>query len=474
MNILFYDQELEPDWAPYIARLALHTADVAENKEISFLRELLTNPSLAAQSYMPGIDNHPYLPSFMLEGFRWYICECGIPNFVGNCGEPTHQSICMSCRVALAGQMHRPRPGVRRATPADFQAPRGIAMSRIPSPAPNFTVRNKPPIVTRFCLLLNYLALMNAALDPHTLNEVIVQLMRSLAVGERQQQEDRRSFIRFLASQIIVHLDLLCQLLVANRSRLTRPDQFRIGHFVLHKLLTFQNVNLSVNAQQFVASPLIREAYENELAQLLSGMYNFELELDRMTERSDEASSAFRRSLTESQTNYWSYAYLASSNRASVQLFLARDEQLRQRYRFLDLLLDENWSNKLDALKHLGNAMRFIALVRTVLQGSITLNEANRMTIDQGLSKMIELVEQKAVLLDRGRSVSTQEHVNQLFQGFKSLWDRFSHIPNLEHKTFLDYFECQEVNLNIRPRTILDESAPLILILAGTGLSETT
>ncbi len=63
------------------------------------------------------------------------------------------------------------------------------------------------------------------------------------------------------------------------------------------------------------------------------------------------------------------------------------------------------------------------------------LNEANQMTIDQGLSKMIEVVEQTTVLLDRGRAVSTREHGNKLFENFKSLWDRFSQILNLEHKT---------------------------------------
>lgn len=189
---------------------------------------------------------------------------------VGDCGDSTNQSICINCREALAVIEHQPRPGVRRANDADFQPPKGLATSRTPSQSPNFTVRNKPPIVTRFCLLLNYLALMNVAMGAQTSNQVFAELMGSLTVGERQQQEDRRSFIRFLSNHIIVHLDLFCQLLVANRPHLNRPDQFRIGHFLLHKLLDFQNVALIVNAQQFVANPLTRDAYENGFGEFLA------------------------------------------------------------------------------------------------------------------------------------------------------------------------------------------------------------
>ena len=61
-----------------------------------------------------------------------------------------------------------------------------------------------------------------------------------------------------------------------------------------------------------------------------------------------------------------------------------------------------------------------------------------------------------------------------LFDGFKQLWARFSQLQNAEKKTFLDYFECQQVDANVRPKTVLEKTAPLILILAGSELPETT
>jgi hypothetical protein len=38
-----------------------------------------------------------------------------------------------------------------------------------------------------------------------------------------------------------------------------------------------------------------------------------------------------------------------------------------------------------------------------------------------------------------------------LFDGFKQLWDRFSQLGDVEKETFLAYFECQQVDVNIRP-----------------------
>ena len=150
---------------------------------------------------------------------------------------------------------------------------------------------------------------------------------------------------------------------------------------------------------------------------------------------------------------------------------MARDEQLRRRYPFLDLLLNENESKKLDALLHLGDAVRFVTLVRTVLQGNITLNGAIQMTIGQGLEKITEMVEQKSVLLDRGRAVSTREQVYHLFEGFKMLWDRFSQIPNVGRQTFLDYIRCQGIAMNVRPKPIMDENDSLLQVLAVTDPS---
>jgi hypothetical protein len=62
----------------------------------------------------------------------------------------------------------------------------------------------------------------------------------------------------------------------------------------------------------------------------------------------------------------------------------------------------------------------------------------------------------------------------KLFDGFKQLWDGFSQLENAAKKTFLDSFECQQVDINVRPKTVLDQAAPLILICAGTEPPEAT
>ena len=146
--------------------------------------------------------------------------------------------------MALSHGYPQPRPGVRRATLQDFQPPTGNHVTRTPAVSPTFAVRNCTPVVTRFALLLNSLALLNAALNPRTTPHAIFHLLLSLPLAERRQKEDRSSLIQLLSSHIIVHLDLVCQLLVTSRPQLNKTDKFRVGHLLLHKLLASQDRSL--------------------------------------------------------------------------------------------------------------------------------------------------------------------------------------------------------------------------------------
>ena len=113
---------------------------------------------------------------------------------------------------------------------------------------------------------------------------------------------------------------------------------------------------------------------------------------------------SFRKSLLDDETFHWAYARLIIfAGHKSVQLELVRNQQLRQRFPFLDMLLDDdNWARKLYSLQYLGDSMRFVALVRTVLQGEITQrNVLSGMSIDQGLEMIVDIVTEKAVILHR-------------------------------------------------------------------------
>ncbi|KAI9554792.1 hypothetical protein GHT06_020069 [Daphnia sinensis] len=464
--------ELQPVWAPFIARLAYHANEIFVMNGIHLLKEMGSNLVAAAKFLLPGMDNHPYLPSFTLEPNRWYLCTCGTLCCLGNCGRPVAQSVCTNCHVAL-GENHRLRAGARSATVGDFKPPSGIYMTRVPVVTPNFTVRNCTPVVTRFALLLNSLALMNAALNPRTQPNDIIHLLLTLPPTERQPDENCGSFMQLLSNHIIVHLDLLCQLLVTSRPQLTMTDKFRIGHLLLHKLLASSDPAFFANATEFTSGPQAREAFENGLTDLLGRQTNLAEELDEVA-LSDEATITFRQSLLHSETSFWAYSRRVFSDRRCVQLELARNNSLRQSLPFLNLLMDDKYMDKLDALQHFGPAMRFLALVRTVMSGEITQEEANSMSIAQGLDKLVETVSRKAVTLDRGRPVRTKQHVMDLFVGFKQLWERFSNLQNAENKTFLDYFECQQIDANVRPKAVLEQTAPLILICAGSELPEAT
>ena len=57
--------QLQPNWGPFIARLAYHAADVFDAKNIFLLREMSTNVVAAAQFFLPGIEGNPYLTDFL-------------------------------------------------------------------------------------------------------------------------------------------------------------------------------------------------------------------------------------------------------------------------------------------------------------------------------------------------------------------------------------------------------------------------
>ena len=203
---------------------------------------------------------------------------------------------------------------------------------------------------------------MCAALNPRTDNIQIIQLMRTLPLTDQNpggRQDDRRSLVLVLSRHILTHLDLLNGLLVTSRRQLTIPDQFRIGHLILHKLLDYRNPSLTVTAQHFAQDVQAREGFEVALTNLLNQQQNLTRELEVLIQNSDGASKRFQQSLELNESSFWAYARRVFSDRQSVQLELARDPTLRSEFKFLNLLLDdENWTRKLDALCHLGEVIK--------------------------------------------------------------------------------------------------------------------
>ena len=174
--------------------------------------------------------------------------------------------------------------------------------------------------------------------------------------------------------------------------------------------------------------------------------------------------------MRKNRTDYWIYGKCFLADRRTVQFLLAKQQDSGAIYPFLTLLLDDdNWAKKLDALQHLGDALRFVALTRSVLQGKISRDQAFSMKIGDGLRIIGEKVGEKAVVLDRGLSVGDAAHVRRLFDGLRQLWNAFSQMSDDDGRTFLDHFECQQVNVNAKLPTLIGEQDALVLVLAGNG-----
>lgn len=70
-----------------------------------------------------------------------------------------------------------------------------------------------------------------------------------------------------------------------------------------------------------------------------------DLEGDRITKQSDEVFMAFQLLLTERKTSDWVYAFSSLETAHLLSSFMP--EQLRQYYSLFNVLLDENWCNRL-------------------------------------------------------------------------------------------------------------------------------
>ena len=166
------------------------------------------------------------------------------------------------------------------------------------------------------------------------------------------------------------------------------------------------------------------QAFENSLTNLLAQPMD---SLLAERKKLDKTWEDLRLRFFHNEKSYRTYARIPFAERYSVQLQLARSEETYQKFPFFNFLLDDDkWMRKLNALQYLAEAMRFIALARTVFQCEITKEEAYSTSIEEGLKKITNAVKRKTVVLDRRRRVASEEDVTNLFNGFKKLWDAFS------------------------------------------------
>ena len=265
-----------PQHATWIARLAYHVSDVASMEKIHILQVLATDPAAAAQLFLPGMEDHPLRATFDLEPKRWLVCTCDQLIFVGDCGHPTPQTVCWTCKKSLGLDAwnaftghHSQRDGVRHATLQDFPPPKGWCPPQIPfkEATPwSRSVRGQDPAVIHTALLLNAAALMSAALKSN--DSEVNSFVHTILTAELDGRQDRCSFFLVLSRNILYHLAALTKLLFNSKLRI--PDQFRFGHLLLHKLINYHHASLKVRAEHFAHDDHARERYEHVIAELLN------------------------------------------------------------------------------------------------------------------------------------------------------------------------------------------------------------
>ena len=248
---------VEPNWAPMMARLAQHVADVVQKKNALVLSKLSSDHWIAENYFLPGNERDPYAESFQREQKHWYICTCGTRCFVVDCGRVVKGSVCPKCSNTLAESMHKPRSGVRQALISDFEPPKGLLneMDRLSSTTPSFDVRNMSPLLTRCCLLLTSLAMINGALN--------------LRARWPRYLRGEQLAIESLSKFVMIHLGVFSELALPSRQHLAVADQFRTFHLFLNHLLADPNFKLMSTEEDWTLSEKARGAFEKDVGRCL-------------------------------------------------------------------------------------------------------------------------------------------------------------------------------------------------------------
>lgn len=460
---------INQDYGPLIRRLAVHLSDIAGENRIDILGQLVQNPWTTNNYHLPGVDEHVDIDLFRgsPEKFRWYVCPapCNYINYVGNCGRLVVESICNRCSRSLTRI-----PGVRQATLQDFRSPTGFLLHWTPSACPAYRARNVTAIVTRFCQLLLSLAITQGVLTARLSPDQIDDMFSTIPDIDRPNVMDRQTLLELLLRYTITSLNVFFELHSGLNIRTTITDRFKAAHLLLNRLSETQLDGLTTEAAQYAQTVQARERFELAITDFLS---NHDYIINELQEgsRIERNIEIFKSELKEN-SQIWIYQPVIFVSRRSILLELTRAKSEAVRFPFLELLMDDVTALKLDALHYLGDAVRFLALVRTTLQRVVTRRDSIELTIGEGLRRIEEIVQGTPILLDRGHRVGSFEDIQKLFDGFSELWNRFSNIPNGGHQTFLDHFGCQEINLAAKPRSRIDETDLLVFVLAGVESPE--
>lgn len=431
-----------------IYRLAVHLADVARSANINILRQISTDVTTTDNFYLPGVGRCLNRPTDNATSKMFSrICECPHADILSNAQDDDVPSACKKCGCPIVtGDLH------------DTNPKKGFLFYWDPTSSPTYSLSSHEEMVCRLCQLLVSLAIAAGLMKCELRPEEVQQLIS----GYRPEAIDHVSLGGLLSRNIMSNLNSFLDKYLRREVRLTLESKFRIIHLLLNSFLTSTLPSaLTAEATCYIRTEA-RERFEAAISDVLRRNSDLLSELRRVRQlnwSSDEFGQAMDRN-----SHLWPYQPRVQASRSTVLDCLKRKEA--DQYPFLNMLVeDENqpkWPAILNANTCLGDALRFVALVRTTLKGRITREEASKMKIKDGLMMIKDVVQHETIALDGGRKVSRLNDIKHLFDALRQLWSHFIAIPDTQGKTFLATSDPQ-----LKAKPTLSKNDSLMFVIAG-------
>ena len=308
-------------------------------------------------------------------------------------------------------------------------------------------------------------------------------------LGDNLEETELNNFISKIYKFIIINLQVLSELIkITEQTKWTKVEE--ISFF--HKFLNFIHNKAATNPiQEFqIPSNQFRNKETRKNVEKTLGRMMVEFMKESLESSTTEATNKIFEEANKHHEQKWGFQRTQIITRNSIKHLFAREPELQNSYKWINLLLTEPWCTLLDNLVHLYPSFIFIHFLKQTFQSQYTENQLLELSVQDSLDKIINFIRLNKIkfILPNGEQLSHGDQLLSLFNHLASLWNKFATMPRIfscsfpffvflmsvfafsfAEKSFLARFDCQEVNKNLRLESSITLNTKVLHLLPGSS-----
>eukprot|EP01124_Arcella_intermedia_P034928 TRINITY_DN8767_c0_g1_i1.p1 TRINITY_DN8767_c0_g1~~TRINITY_DN8767_c0_g1_i1.p1 ORF type:complete len:3649 (-),score=794.98 TRINITY_DN8767_c0_g1_i1:25-9951(-) len=398
----------------------------------TLLTTLLFNPLSLGKTYIPTMPNDERLALMQVLGGGWYECPKGHTYYVSECGRPTQEYVCPTCKTKIGGLEHVLEQTNKVASKSDMTLPGYLLTSVENYPDTYASERNLPPMAFRLIRFFIHGLLSISGL-------LSTELEGQVKILTGSQQEDVNEFVM---SHLLNDWVILKNLVGRNEEEVTV-----FVHLVCSSLLSNATAPLVSTLTKEERTAMEDSFFQTHLSAIIkdvesaiSAFYkNYDVEnslLSDIRERTNLTKlSKNERNLT--LPTLWRFRQPMTMDHLTMHFNLQASNKLD--YPILHMFLTDE--EKVRTLCHLYHAIEWPALLAKKFDKRIDRRFSSSTTIGEVL---------RDLPIDEARRWETA------FNGFKSAWNTlWVHV---------DRFTCMEIPQDWKT-IVMDEKVTICFCL---------